>query len=141
MLTLIKGAALWMPTPHHRSRRSNHLYVARTDPASVSGYPEESVLLVSVSTDRNNANTDPACILNPGDHEAITRRSYVSYRYAIVSDVAGVHAEETRGRITSMDPIAPHVLERICAGLKSSPRTAPRMLAFYREAERLRLNP
>ncbi len=130
-----------MPTPGHRSRRSYHLYVALTDPASVPGYPEEGVLLVSVSTDRNNANTDPACILNAGDHGSITRRSYVPYQYAMVRSATGIHAEEASGRITLLESLAPDILDCICAGLESSPNTPEEIKAFYREAERLRLNP
>ena len=129
-----------MPTPGHRSRRSSHLYVALTDPISVSGYPNESVLLVSISTDRQDAKTDPACILNAGEHEAVTRRSYIPYRYALVKSMADIRAEEASGLITFHEPVAPDVLDRICAGLEASPNTRETVIAFYREAERLRLN-
>ena len=128
-----------MPTPGHRSRRSSHLYVALTDPVSVSGYRDESVLLVSVSTERQDAKTDPACILNVGEHEAVTRRSYVPYRYALVKSMADIRTEEASGLITAVEPVAPHVLDRICAGLEASPNTRETVIAFYREAERLRL--
>ena len=129
-----------MQTPGHRSRRSLHLYVALTDVASLSGYPDDSVLLVNISTDRQDARTDAACILNPGDHEAITRRSYVYYRHAMVRSVAVISAEGVSGRITPVEPVAPHILDRICAGLEASPNTPEEIIAFYHEAERLRLN-
>ena len=129
-----------MQTPGHRSRRSNHLYVALTDIASLPGYPDGAVLLVSISTDRQGARTDASCILNAGDHGSIAHRSYVAYRYAVVRSAAGIRAEEAGGRLTAKEPLAPHVLDRICAGLEASPNTPEAIKAFYREAERLRLN-
>lgn len=128
-----------MPTSGHRSRRSNHLYIALTSPVSLPGYADESVLLVSVTTDRQNPKTDDSCILDSGDHEAITRRSYVYYRYALVKGMADIRDEEADGVITLMEPVPPHILGRICAGLEASPRTPEEVKAFYREAERLRV--
>ena len=130
-----------MQTPGHRSRRSLHLYVALTDAVSLVGYPDDGVLLVSVSTDRQDPKTDTACILNPGDHEAITRPSYVYYRHATVRSTAVIRAEEASGRITPVEPLAPHILDRVCAGLESSRNTPEAIKAFYRGAEHLRLNP
>ena len=38
-----------------------------------------------------------------------------------------------------IEPVAAYVLDRICAGLEASPNTPETVIAFYREAERLRL--
>ena len=130
-----------MQTPGHRSRSSFHLYMALTDAVSLAGYPDDGVLLVNISTDRQDARTDTACILNRGDHASITHRSYVYYRYAMVRSAAVIRAEEARGRITPVAPLAPDILDRVCAGLEASPNTPEETKLFYREAERLRLNP
>ena len=53
--------------------------------------------------------------------------------------MADIQAEEASGFITLLEPVAPHVLDRICAGLEASPDTPEEVRAFYREAERLRL--
>ena len=127
-----------MQTPGHRSR-SRHLYIALTEAVPSREGLGQRVLLVGVSSARDSPNTDETCILNTGDHSFIARRSYVFYARARVWELEDLEAMADFG-ITAMGPVAPHVLDRICAGLEASPNTPETVVAFYREAERLRLN-
>ena len=80
-----------------------------------------------------------ACVLGPGDHSRITRPSYAVYRLARIDRAGALVEDVERGRVEVLEPVAPHVLDRICAGLEASPNTRETVIAFYREAERLRL--
>ena len=83
-----RGAALLMPTPLPRNNSLKHLFVALTDPVYVADHSSPSVLLVNVSSIYPGRDVDAACVLQPGDHNRITRRSYVVYERARI-DRAG----------------------------------------------------
>lgn len=135
-----RGAALWMPTPRPRNNSLRHLFVALTDPVSVAGYPSSSVLLVNLSSIYEGRDVDATCVLQPGDHSRITRPSYVVYRLARTDHADALVENVESGRIEVLEPVALHILDLICAGLEASPNTPDEIIAFYREAERLRLN-
>ena len=135
-----RGSALWMLTPRPRNNSLRHLFVALTDPVSVAGYPSPGVLLVNLSSIYERRDVDSACVLQPGDHNRITRPSYVVYRLARIDRADALVENVESERIELLEPVAPHVLDRICAGLEASPNTRETVIAFYREAERLRFN-
>ena len=135
-----RGSALWMPTPRPRNNSLKHLFVALTDPVSVAGYPSPGVLLVNLSSIYEGRDVDGACILQPGDHARITRPSYAVYRLARIDRVDALVEDIESGHIEVLEPVVPYVIDRICAGLEASPNTPEEIMAFYREAERLRLN-
>lgn len=129
-----------MPTPRPRNNSLKHLFVALTDPVSVAGYPSPGVLLVNLSSIYEGRDVDGACILQPGDHARITRPSYVVYEVARIDHADALMEDVESGRTEILEPVASHVLDRICAGLEASPNTPDEIIGFYREAERLRLN-
>ena len=135
-----RGAALLIPTPLPRNNSLRHLFVALTDPISVAGYPSPCVLLVNLSSIYEGRDVDATCVLRPGDHSRITRPSYVVYELARINHSDALMEDVESERIELLEPVAPHVLDRICAGLEASPNTRETVIAFYREAERLRLN-
>ena len=128
-----------MPTPRPRNNSLKHLFVALTEPVSVAGYPSPGVLLVNLSSIYEGRDVDGACVLEPGDHSRITRPSYAVYRLARIDRVDALVEDIESGHIEVLEPVVPHVLDRICAGLEASPNTRETVIAFYREAERLRL--
>lgn len=116
-----------------------HLFIVLTNPASVAGHSSPSVLLVNLSSIYEGRDVDATCVLQPGDHGRITRPSYVVYRRARI-DLADVLMEDVESeRSEALQPLTPDILDRVCAGLEASPNTPEEVMAFYREAERLRL--
>ena len=136
-----RGSALWMPTPRPRNNSLKHLFVALTDPVSVAGYPSPGVLLVNLSSIYEGRDVDGACVLQPGDHSRITRPSYVVYEVARIDHADALVEDVESGRIEVLEPVAQYVIDRVCTGLEASPNTPEEVKLFYREAERLRLNP
>lgn len=113
--------------------------IVLTDPVSVAGYPSPGVLLVNLSSIYEGRNVDTACVLQPGDHARITRSSYVVYELARIDHAGALVEDVESGRIEVLEPVAPYVINRVCAGLEASPSTLEEIKLLYREAERLRL--
>ncbi len=86
-----------------------HLWVVISDPAK----NPENVLFVNFSTDRG---LDPSCILHPGDHRFVRRRTCVVYRRARVERNADLDCLLASGRLVLDDPVSGKVLERIRQG-------------------------
>lgn len=116
-----QGDTLLMP-----SGPDLHLFVLVLGPVAMAGYGKApQIVLVNVSTIRDGVPFDPTCIIEPGEHPFIQKRSYVVYRHARVEAVPHV------SRLVADATCHPHVpcpaalLGRVAAGICAS-RMTPR---------------
>lgn len=80
----------------------------------------DQVAVASISTDKGTRATDPACILLPGDHPFIDRRSYVAYTYACFMDLAAIHAGIANRTLKLDDTLEEQVTRRVIEGAMMS---------------------
>lgn len=125
MFAAVKGSTLLYP-----AGPSLHLMILLTDPVGPPGY----ILTVTVCT-VGHARHDPTCILIPGDHPFITHESFVYYR-DLREDIPAQRLIDgvKKGEFTGKEPMKSNVLERVLAGVKTSPFAAPFAKKFLENA-------
>lgn len=79
-------------------------------------------LLTNWTTVRDISKCDSACILNPGDHPAITRPSYMYYVGSQVHSAASLLSLVREGNFVPIQPLSQDVLKRIQDGARRSRR-------------------
>jgi hypothetical protein len=84
-----------------------HLWVIISDPEQD---PDE-VLIVSLT--EYHPKKDTACILGPGDHPFIHKKTCVAYNLANAPSLDELVRARDRGDLVPNDPMRPDVLERI----------------------------
>ncbi len=129
MFLPFRRATFLIPSGPDEDLSRKHLFVVLTDPLTRAGKKISEVLLVSFSSLR--IHHDPSCILKPGDHPFFRHESFADYSRARIEEAAKLSHFQQR------EPVAEEVFKRICQGLESSPHTAPKILAFYKEASGL----
>lgn len=97
---------------------ADHLRLVLNNPAA----HEATALLVNLSTLRPDAET--TCILRPGEHEFITRDSYVRYRSARAAKTADLEKLIKAGRLKLHRPASRDLFEKVRAGARASPQLA-----------------
>jgi hypothetical protein len=105
-----------------------HLFVVMNDPCK-----DKLCLLVMVSSIKENRHHDDACILKKGDHDFISRRSYVVYRLAETSLASHITNMVEKNFYVRKGTLSNEVFNRIVDGLETSSETRPTMLKFARE--------
>lgn len=117
-----EGSTLLVP-----SGPKKHLFVVLTKPVGI----QEDILIVGVSSIRDDQYHDPACKVYAGDHPFISRPSYV--RYAFARTVSGSRLREALGDgyFKQLEPCSADLFDRICHGVVTSKHTAPRINTFY----------
>jgi hypothetical protein len=116
MFAAVRGGTLLYPVgPSH------HLMILLTDPVGPPGF----ILTVTVCT-VGHARPDSTCILVPGDHQFITHESFVYYR-DLREDIPAQRLIDgvKKGEFTDKGPMRSDVLERVLAGVRTSPFAAP----------------
>lgn len=97
------------------NRAISHLFIVISDPN-----PNDEVLVVNVSTLRNPAKADPACIVNAGEHSAIKDKSFIFYYFAEKMTTKWI-ADKCRNNIYEMsEEISDSLLVKIQDGAKRS---------------------
>ena len=77
---------------------------------------------------------DPACLLSTGDHEFITRPSYVLYRMADTMP-AGLITGYVKRQVSFAKPdLSTELFERMANGIFASDETRGRIITFARKA-------
>ena len=100
-----------------RFQYSSHLWVVISDPAKDRG----SVLLANFSSIKSGVQCDPACILNPDDHEYIRKPTFVYYRHAQVLSDSELERRISCGQASCpYPPVSAGVLKRIRDGASAS---------------------
>jgi hypothetical protein len=98
-----------------------HLHVVVWGPGQVNWLASlDQVILASVTTLYPNAPHDPACILAPGDHEFVTRDSWIYYRKLRVDTPQHVDHMIASGQWAAKAQCSAPLLQRIQNGLCQS---------------------
>ena len=94
-----------------------HLWVVVSDPAQNSN----DVLVVNLTTVRGGRFEDLSCVFEAGEHEWLSTKSFVAFRYARVYSLSHlvrlIHSKVLR----AYDPFPIPLLQRIFAGASFSP--------------------
>lgn len=106
-----------------------HLHVFLTDPI---GKEPARVLVVNISSYTNNKQDDTV-ILEEGEHEFITHKSYVSYDYAKIIHVGVTEELIAKSSMEFKDNVSEELYKKIIKGLLESKRTPGNIKKFCRE--------
>ena len=119
------GDSWMLPKP---GQETEHLWVliTRPDPAS------REAIMVNVTTQRPHSDT--TTVLNRGDHPFIQRPSVVLYADARTVDTRLLDQAVASGSFRAHTPFSGPVLERIHAGLRTSPFTPKKIKDSYAKA-------
>jgi len=98
------GDTLIIPVPS--ASLDSHLWMVISDPSQ-----SDRCLLVNLTSWR--ADKDQACVVNPGEHPFISKKSCVNYRDAKWCPTADLDALLASNRINKHDPLSPELLKRI----------------------------
>lgn len=117
---LCAGATLLMPS----GNEGDHLYIVLNDPRPFENRGNNLwVVLVNLSSVREGVPHDATCVLEPGEHPFVSRRSFVFYRNARIEQESHVLQLTQNGLFKPHDPMSAGVLQKIKAGLYESPHT------------------
>ncbi len=111
--------------PSHDPERP-HLHVVCFD-ADDKG----NTLIVCVESYRNSL-CDPACILEAGEHETITHKSYVQYRRARIEKVATLQAGIDTGEYISKEDMCERIFLKIRNGVGRSGNTSRKIKKYFK---------
>ena len=102
-----------------------HLHIFLSD---YSGDPPQTII-VNITSWRENS--DETCIIQPGEHPFIRKKSVVLYGKASIIKVSNVEYLKRQGK--QQETISNKLLSKMCAGLCKSKRTSKRVKEFYRK--------
>jgi len=122
-----RRATLLIPSGPDDDPDRKHLFIIITDPVDNPG----EVLLVSMSTIRDDFPYDDSCILSPGDHPFVKHESYIDYGKARILTAVSLMRGEADGSLIHKGAIDEEVIVKICDGLMTSRRTSPKVQKFY----------
>jgi hypothetical protein len=94
----------------------SHLWVIISDPAA----DEENILIVNFTTSR--ADSDKACILQPGEHPFVKHETCVNYAGAKILSQANIEMFLNKGLMVAHASVSAALLKRIRDGAADSER-------------------
>jgi hypothetical protein len=134
MFRIVKGSTLLVPSgPAHDPDRK-HLHIALTDPLKDASDGEIKVVLVGVCTVPYDGPYDATCIIRPGEHAFVSRKSYVYYAFATIYPVESLARRYRDGTCQKHDPFLGDVFARILKGALDSLHTKQRIRGLCRAA-------
>lgn len=89
----------------------SHLWIVISDPTLA----PDQIVIVNLTSWR--ADKDQACILRPGDHRYVTRKTCVNYRDAKIQSLDSLESLISSGTVKHLDDCTPELLQRIRAGV------------------------
>jgi hypothetical protein len=92
----------------------NHLYVVCSDPT----LDAEHVVLVNFTTFEQEE--ESCCIVNPGEHPFITRKSCIRYKDARIAATVALRKLLDLGQMNRREPVSGDLLTRIRNGASES---------------------
>ncbi|MBF0136544.1 MAG: hypothetical protein H7833_20715 [Magnetococcus sp. DMHC-1] len=131
MFIPFKKATVLVPSGPRNDPEKKHLFIVLTDPFD-SGFGKKYVLLVSVSSIKNKIPYDKTCILNPGDHSFIKRRSFIYYGRSRIEDAMELIDGVKDNKLIPCEPLEQNIFSSVCEGVYNSPQTPRGIIEFYR---------
>jgi len=98
------------------SDREEHFWMVISDPE----VDPSQVVIVNMTGWRRDK--DQACLINPGDHPAVTKNSVVNYAESRVYSNAHLDDMDGRGTILVREPLSASILEMIRVGAAKTDR-------------------
>jgi hypothetical protein len=126
-----RGRVGWIP-----SGPKDHPCVFITEPfEDENNNGELSVMIVTITSVKDEKAKDMTCLLYPGDHEYIVHPSWVYYEKTQIKTCADVDKDIKGGKIKiSTDPMREEALMAVYAGIGKSPYISDKMAVAYRFA-------
>lgn len=90
--------------------------------------------MVSISSIKPYVSYDSTCILEPGCHEFVVRRSWVDYSTARIIASRKLHRGIEEKMMETRDAVDIEIFHAICKGLIESPFSKPKFQQFYLRA-------
>ena len=131
-----KKNAILMPTSS-LNYLEKHLFVILTDPFPHPDNPSQDThynLIVNISTAKENKKYDTTCVIHPGEHSFITRKSFVYYKFAKDYETQNIIDGLKSGTYEKYSDLRDELFERIKNGLLSSRNTKRRIKRIYDDA-------
>ena len=107
-----------------------HLHIVCSDPAF---YPEIGgigVLVVNISSVKEDLTYDSTCVLHAGEHPFVVHDSYVVYAKAVVWKLENIEKRIESGEVVPKSSLAEPFISNIISGFFKSPFVARRILKF-----------
>jgi hypothetical protein len=89
------------------------------------------VLLLSISSIKGNKKYDPTCSFVGGEHEFISKPSYVVYGMPEQKPVLSIQKCVANNYFIPKDDLDTKIFERICAGISLSDFSRPWMIDYF----------
>jgi hypothetical protein len=103
--------------------QGSHLFVIIYGPDGIPTYgPLDQLVMASFCTLKDDCFHEPTCIVEPGEHEFIQRRSWVKYRDTRVTSVAHTYKMVGDKVWLPHAPVSAELLDKLRAGAARSPR-------------------
>jgi hypothetical protein len=99
---------------YRRSGLDNHLQIVLSDPSL------DAAKVVVVNFSSWEPYKEQACIVEPGEHPFVVKRTCVPYRFAATVTLAFLEDRESRGHIAKQQPLSAALLARVLAGAAQS---------------------
>lgn len=103
------------------------------DPVYVATYNKNAVLVVNISTIKEDAEHDNSCVLNVGEHPFITDPSYVVYIRASLLSEDNITDNIADGTFDVHEDCCEETLQKIYDGFEISEDTPGKILKFFRK--------
>lgn len=126
----LRRATLLIPSGPATDPDRLHLFILLTN-----AQPDDSMLLVSVSTVQANLPHDQTCLLYRGDHPFIRRDSFVVYSKARIELRAKLIRGVNSGFFESRESLDEAIFARVCHGVASSRFTPQGIKDFFSAAK------
>lgn len=107
-----------------------HLHIVCCEP--VETYYGLAVLVVNISTVKENLVYEKTCILKKGEHPFIKQDSYVVYRQSVVWKVESIERRLRSGEIVFREDVTQDVLDKVLKGFLISKSVNRRTLNFIK---------
>lgn len=110
-----------------------HLHIVCSDPAF---YPEIGgigVLVVNISSVKEDLAYDCTCVLHAGAHPFVVHDSYVVYAKAVVWKLESIEKRIENGEVVSQSNLAEPYISNVISGFFKSPFVVRRILKFCQQ--------
>lgn len=110
---------------------TDHLHFVCCDLVFYPKQAKECVLLVNISTIKQDIDYDLTCIVEVGDHPFVTRPSYIYYRKADIFGADSLSRNVAEGAFQVHQPCSDELFTRILNGFDISEDVRLKVKKFY----------
>jgi hypothetical protein len=105
-----------------------HLFVIVTAPTKSC----DDILLLNFTSIYEGAHFDPACVVEPGEHPFITKKSYVFYNKAMIRSSKEIELKIRENKISiHSKSVSQDLFNKIIAGISTSKEIPTEIIDFY----------